>query len=56
MVKMFKEDFHTFENLSKYEKSVYPLTNKMYFKRNYLKDIEENVFTNDSLVFYGQIL
>ena len=56
MVKMFKEDFHTFENFTKYEKWIYPLTDKMHFKRNNLKDIEENVFANESLIFYGQVL
>lgn len=53
MVKMYKKDFHSFENFTKYEKLIDPITNKMYFEKDCIEDIKKNVFTNESIIFYG---
>ena len=53
MVKMYKKDFHSFENFTKYEELIDPITNKIYFEEDSIDDIKKDVFTNESIIFYG---
>lgn len=56
MVEMFEENLHSFENFTKYEKWIHTITNKMYFEENSIKNIKENVLTDESWVFYREVL
>lgn len=53
MVKMYKENISSFENITKYEKLIYSSTNQIYFKTYSRGDIEKDVFTIEWRVFYG---